>query len=156
MRPVLSDAINAYTRALDIEKGNNPANRPTQIGHSKLADAYVGLGDVYASGVDPDFEKARSFYTQAQKIDPDSAQPAVGFGNILLGSGRIREAVDQYKKSLEAALKRIKPVTALTPVWARLTFILASTGWRSTSAIARSVPDRTPPRRCFGWPTQFT
>lgn len=107
--PILSDAINAYTRALDIEKGNNPANRPTQIGHSKLADAYVGLGDVYAVGVDPDFEKARSFYTQAQKIDPDSAQPAVGFGNILLGSGRIREAVDQYKKSLEAALKRIEP-----------------------------------------------
>ena len=134
---------------LYIEKGNNPANRPTQIGHSKLADAYVGLGDVYAVGVDPDFEKARSFYTQAQKIDPGSAQPAVGFGNILLGSGRIREAVDQYKKSLEAALKRIEPDYGAHAGLGTASFILASPGWRSTSAIARSVPDRTPPRRCL-------
>jgi tetratricopeptide (TPR) repeat protein len=107
--PILSEAINAYTRAVDIEKRNNRPNHPTQLGHSKLAEAYVGLGDVYAVGVDPDFEKARSLYTQAQQIDPDSAKPFVGFGNILLGLGHIREAVDQYRKSLQAALRRNEP-----------------------------------------------
>jgi len=107
--PVLADAINAYTRALDIEKRNNRPIRPAELGHSKLAEAYVGLGDVYALGVDPDFEKARGLYTQAQQIDPQSANPPVGFGNILLESGRIREAVDQYNTSLKAALRRNEP-----------------------------------------------
>ncbi len=107
--PILSEAINAYNRALEIEKRNNRPARPAGVGHSKLAEAYVGLGDVYAVGVDPDFEKARAFYKQAQQVDPDSAKPPVGFGNILLGSGRIREAVEQYKTSLAAAFRRNEP-----------------------------------------------
>jgi tetratricopeptide (TPR) repeat protein len=118
-----SDAINAYTQALDIEKRKTRPNRPIQrghsswrlwpseveVGHNELAEAYVGLGDLYSLGADPDFEKARSMYSQAQQIDPESAKPPVGFGNILLGSGRIREAVYQYKKSLHAALERNEP-----------------------------------------------
>ena len=107
--PILADAINAYTRALEIEKRNTNSLRSSQSGHSKLAEAYVGLGDVYAVGADPDFAKARDLYNQARGADPDSAKPFVGFGNILLGSGRIREAVDQYKASLEAALRRNEP-----------------------------------------------
>ncbi|HJT82019.1 MAG TPA: tetratricopeptide repeat protein, partial [Chthoniobacterales bacterium] len=107
--PILSDAINAYNRALDIEKRHRRPNRSAKFGHSKLSEAYVGLGDVYAVGVGPDFEKAREMYTQAQEIDPESPKPPVGFGNILLGSGRIREAADQYQISLKAALKRNEP-----------------------------------------------
>ena len=106
---VSSEAIDAYNRALDIEKRNSRPNHPAEFGQSKLADAYVGLGDAYSAGIDPDFDKARSLYAQAQQIDPESPQPPAGFGNIMLLLGRIRDASDQYKISLEDAVKRNEP-----------------------------------------------
>jgi tetratricopeptide (TPR) repeat protein len=107
--PILSEAISAYNRAIEIEKRGKSSGERSEVGHSKLAEAYVGLGDVYAVGVDPDFNKAEVFYRQALQIDPGSAKPPVGFGNILLGQGRIHEAIDQYQTSLNAALRRNEP-----------------------------------------------
>jgi tetratricopeptide (TPR) repeat protein len=104
--PILAEAINAYNNAIEIEKRTKHSRERKGLGHSKLAEAYVGLGDVYAVGADPDFKKAEEFYKQAQQIDPESAKPPVGFGNILLGLGRLHDAIDQYKASLDAALRR--------------------------------------------------
>jgi len=107
--PILSEAINAYNKAIDIEQRSAHSGGRKEVGHSKLAEAYVGLGDVYAVGVDPDFQKAEEFYKRAQQIDPESAKPAVGLGNILLGLGQIHRAIDQYKASLDAAFRRSEP-----------------------------------------------
>jgi tetratricopeptide (TPR) repeat protein len=104
--PILAEAINAYNNAIEIEKRTKHSREQKGLGHSKLAEAYVGLGDVYAAGADPDFKKAEEFYKQAQQIDPESAKPPVGFGNILLGLGRFHDAIDQYKASLDLALRR--------------------------------------------------
>ena len=103
---ISSEAIDAYNRALDIEKRNSRPDQPAELRQSKLAEAYVGLGDAYSTGVDPDFDKARSLYAQAQQIDPESPDPAVGFGNVMLGLGLVRDASEQYKISLKAAEKR--------------------------------------------------
>jgi len=104
--PILTEAINAYNNAIEIEKRTKHSGERKGLGHGKLAEAYVGLGDVYAVGADPDFKKAEEFYKQAQQIDPESAKPPVGFGNILLGLGRLHDAIDQYKASLDLALRR--------------------------------------------------
>jgi tetratricopeptide (TPR) repeat protein len=107
--PILAEAINAYSNAIEIEKRTKHSGERKGLGHSKLAEAYVGLGDVYAVGADPDLKKAKEFYKQAQQIDPESPKPPVGFGNILLGLGRLHDAIDQYKASLDAALRRNEP-----------------------------------------------
>lgn len=107
--PILSEAIEAYNRAIAIEKRTKHSVERKEAGQSKLADAYVGLGDVYAVGLDPDLKKAEEFYKTAQEIDPESAKPPVGLGNILLGLGRFNDAIEQYKASLEAALRRNEP-----------------------------------------------
>ncbi len=107
--PILSEAINAYNKAIDIEKRSRSSSEREDAGNTKLAEAYVGLGDVYSVGVDPDFKKAQEFYQRAQQIDPGSPKPPVGLGNILLGQGRIHAAIDQYKSSLDAALRRNEP-----------------------------------------------
>lgn len=107
--PILSEAINAYNEALEIEKKSAPSGTRNDLGHSKLAEAYVGLGDVHAVGVDPDFKKAEGFYREAEQIDPGSPKPPVGLGNIMLGQGRIHDAIDQYQASLKATLERNEP-----------------------------------------------
>jgi tetratricopeptide (TPR) repeat protein len=107
--PILSDAINAYNKAIEIERKGGPSREQKDVGHSKLAEAYVGLGDVYAVGVDPDFKKADAFYRQGQEVDSGSPKPPVGLGNIFLGRGEIHKAIDQYKASLNAALRRNEP-----------------------------------------------
>ncbi len=103
--PILSEAITAYNKAIDIEKNAGRA----EAGQSKLAEAYVGLADAYAMGGEADSKKAEGLYREAQKIDPQSPEPSVGFGNILRGRGKIHAAIEQYKASLEAALRRDQP-----------------------------------------------
>jgi tetratricopeptide (TPR) repeat protein len=107
--PILSEAISAYNKAIEIETWTRQSAERKEVGHSKLAEAYVGLGDVYAVGVDPDFRKAHELYKKAQEIDPQSARPGVGFGNILLGQELIHEAIGQYKASLDAAFRQNEP-----------------------------------------------
>jgi tetratricopeptide (TPR) repeat protein len=74
-----------------------------------MAEAYVGLGDVYAVAEKPDFEKAMALYQQARDIDPASPDPAIGDGNILLGEGKFRPAIEQYKVAIAAAVQRNTP-----------------------------------------------
>ena len=104
--PILSEAINAYNKAIEIEKMNKDSGEQKELGASKLAEAYVGLGDAYSVGADPDTKKAESFYGKARELDPGSPKPPVGFGNVLFGQGRFHAAIDQYKASLDAALRR--------------------------------------------------
>ncbi len=107
--PILSEAIDAYNKAIAIEGDTWGTGGTQATGPSNLAEAYVGLGNVYAVGADPDFPRAEGLYRQAEQIDPGSPKPAVGFGNILLEQGRIHEAIKQYERSLGAALRRSEP-----------------------------------------------
>ena len=45
--PILLEAIEAYNKAVAIEKRNNAASAQHEMGLARLAQAYVGLGDVY-------------------------------------------------------------------------------------------------------------
>jgi tetratricopeptide (TPR) repeat protein len=101
---ILSEAIEAYRHAAEIEKASNAAEH--SLGPEKLAQAYVGMGDVYAAGEKPDIEKAEALYKQAKDIDPGSPEPPIGYGNIYLQQGKFHLAIDQYKAALDAALKR--------------------------------------------------
>ncbi len=107
--PILSDAIKAYDKAVEIEKMKNATAAQHYAGQAKLAQAYVGLGDVYALGADPDFPKAEALYKQAEATDPESPDPHIGYGNIQLEQGRFHLAMDQYVKALEAARQRNTP-----------------------------------------------
>jgi tetratricopeptide (TPR) repeat protein len=107
--PLLLDAINAYTKAVDIEKRNNAASAQHDMGLARLAQAYVGLGDVHALGMNPDFPKARALYKQAEAIDPGSPDPHVGYGNIHLEEGQFHPALEQYQAALKAARQRNSP-----------------------------------------------
>jgi tetratricopeptide (TPR) repeat protein len=107
--PLLLEAINAYTKAVDIEKRNNATSAQHEMGLARLAQAYVGLGDVHALGMDPDFPKARALYKQAETIDPGSPDPHVGYGNIHLEEGQFRLAMEQYTTALKAARQRNSP-----------------------------------------------
>jgi tetratricopeptide (TPR) repeat protein len=107
--PLLLEAVNAYTKAVEIEKRNNAASAQHQMGLARLAQAYVGLGDVHALGMDPDFPKARALYKQAETTDPGSPDPHVGYGNIHLEEGEFHRAVEQYSAALKAARQRNSP-----------------------------------------------
>jgi tetratricopeptide (TPR) repeat protein len=107
--PILLEAINAYNQAVQIEKKKNAASAQYEMGLARLAQAYVGLGDVHALGANPDFAKARTLYQQAEKIDPGSPDPHVGYGNIHLEEGQFRLALEQYSAALKAARQRNTP-----------------------------------------------
>jgi len=107
--PILSDAIKAYDKAVEIEKMKNATAAQHYAGQAKLAQAYVGLGDVYALGAAPDFPKGEALYKQAEATDPESPDPHIGYGNIQLEQGRFHLAMDQYVKALEAARQRNTP-----------------------------------------------
>jgi tetratricopeptide (TPR) repeat protein len=105
--PLLSDAIDAYNHTIALEKKSESADY--SIGRAKLAEAYVGLGDVYAVAEKPDFDKATALYQKAKDIDPGSPDPAIGYGNIFLGEGKFREAIEQYNAAIAAAVQRNSP-----------------------------------------------
>jgi tetratricopeptide (TPR) repeat protein len=107
--PILLDAIEAYRKAVDIEKNKNAPSTQYDTGLARLAQAYVGLGDVHALGADPDFAKAQAFYQQAETIDPGSPDPHVGYGNIHLEEGHFRSAMEQYSIGLKEARQRNTP-----------------------------------------------
>jgi tetratricopeptide (TPR) repeat protein len=79
------------------------------MGQAKLAGAYVGLGNAYTVGAEPDFPKAEAFYKQAEATDPGSPEPHVGYGNIHLEQGQFHLAMDQYKAALKDARQRYTP-----------------------------------------------
>jgi len=97
---MLSEAIAAYQHAIEIEKAINDAEP------ERIAEAYVGIGDVYAAAENPDFEEAQAFYKRAQDADPESPDPPIGYGNIYLKQGKFHSAIEQYKAALDAARKR--------------------------------------------------
>jgi tetratricopeptide (TPR) repeat protein len=107
--PILLEAIKAYDKAVEIAKGKNATTAQHYSGQAKLAQAYVGLGDVYALGADPDFSKAEELYKQAEAIDPESPDPHVGYGNIHLEQGQFHLAMDQYEAALKASRQRNVP-----------------------------------------------
>ncbi len=105
---ILLEAIEAYNKAIEIEKSQN-ATAQHDMGRAKLAGAYVGLGNVYALGADPDFPKAEAFYKQAEATDPESPEPHVGYGNIHREQGQFHLALEQYETALMAARERSTP-----------------------------------------------
>jgi tetratricopeptide (TPR) repeat protein len=107
--PILLQAIEAYNKAVDVEKRNNATTAQHEMGLARLAQAYVGLGDVHALGMDPDFPKARALYKQAETTDPGSPDPHVGYGNIHLEEGQFHLAMEQYTTALKAARQRNSP-----------------------------------------------
>ena len=133
---ILSEAIEAYRHAAEIEKASNAAEH--NLGPEKLAQAYVGMGDVYAAGERPDFEKAKALYKQAKDMDPESPEPPIGYGNIYREQGKFHLAIDQYKAALDAALKRN---TASYPAHAGLGKWLLRT--RSLPACGRRIQSRS-------------
>lgn len=107
--PILLEAITAYNKAVEIQKRKNATTAQHYTGQTQLAQAYVGLGDVYAVGADPDFAKAEALYKQAESIDPESPDPHIGYGNIHLSQGRLHLAMDQYEAALNASRQRNAP-----------------------------------------------
>ncbi len=105
--PLLSEAIEAYSHTIVLQKKSDTAEY--SVGRAKIAQAYVGLGDVYAVAEKPEFEKAEALYKKAREIDPRSPDPAIGYGNIYLGQGNFRLAIEQYKAALEASRQRNTP-----------------------------------------------
>lgn len=107
--PILAEAIKAYDKAVAIAQKKNATAAQHYAGQAKLAQAYVGLGDVYALGADPDFPKAMALYKQAETTDPESPDPHVGYGNIHLEQGQFHLALEQYQAALSAARQRNAP-----------------------------------------------
>lgn len=108
--PMLTESIAAYNKAAEIEKRKNTAAAEHYLGRTKLAQAYLGLGNVYALAVDPDFPKAEAFYRKAEATDPGLPEPHVGYGNIHLAQGQFHLAMDQYETALKAARERNTPL----------------------------------------------
>jgi tetratricopeptide (TPR) repeat protein len=106
---LLSEAIEAYNKAIAIETSKNATAPPHDRGQVKLALAYLGLGNIYAVAAEPDFPKAMAFYQQAEATDPDSPEPHVGYGNIHCEQGQFHLAMDEYKAALKAARQRDTP-----------------------------------------------
>ncbi|MEY2500412.1 MAG: hypothetical protein QOI07_746 [Verrucomicrobiota bacterium] len=107
--PLLEEAIKAYNRAVEIAKKKDATSAEHYAGKAKLAQAYVGLGDVYALGATPDFAKASALYQQAATIDPESPDPHIGYGNVEFEQGKFRAAIPEYEKALAAAKQRGVP-----------------------------------------------
>lgn len=105
--PLFSEAIQAYNHTIDLQKKVDTA--AFSIGRAKIAQGYVGLGDVYAVAEKPDFEKAEALYQKAREIDPRSPDPAIGYGNICLEQGKFHQAIEQYKAALDASRQRNAP-----------------------------------------------
>ena len=98
-KTALSEAIEAYRKAIEIEKRKNATAAQHEAGQTKLAGAYVGLGNVYIVGDDPDFSKAEALYKQAEAADAGSPDPHVGY----------HLAIDQFQAALKAARQRDTP-----------------------------------------------
>ncbi len=107
--PLLEQAIAAYNKAVEIAKKKNATAAEYYAGKTKLAQAFVGLGDVYALGATPDFAKATKLYQQAEATDPESPDPHIGYGNIHLEQGQFHSAIAEYEKALAAAKLRGVP-----------------------------------------------
>lgn len=107
--PLLEQAISAYNKAVQIAKQKNATTGEFYSGKTKLSQAYVGLGDVYALGATPDFGKAKTLYQQAETTDPESPDPHIGYGNIHLEQGEFHSALAEYEKALSAAKQRGVP-----------------------------------------------
>jgi tetratricopeptide (TPR) repeat protein len=107
--PLLEEAIKAYNKAVAIAKKKDATSAEHYAGKAKLAQAYVGLGDVYALGASPDFAKATALYQQAETIDPESPDPHIGYGNVAFEQGKLRAALAEYEKALAAAKQRGVP-----------------------------------------------
>lgn len=102
----LQQAIDAYGKAVELAKKKSVTAGEFYAGKSKLAQAYVGLGDTYAVGATPDVAKATELYRQAAAIDSGLPDPHVGYGNIHLDQGEFHLALGEYKKALAAAKER--------------------------------------------------
>lgn len=108
--PMLTESIAAYDKAAEIEKKKNATAAEHHLNRTKLAQAYLGLGNVYALAEDPDVAKAEAFYRKAEATDPGLPEPHVGYGNIHLGQGQFHLAMEQYETALAAARERNSPL----------------------------------------------
>jgi tetratricopeptide (TPR) repeat protein len=107
--PILSEAIDAYNKAIEIEKGEDATATEHSLSKAKLAETYVRLGDVYVQGTEPDFPKAEALYKQAAATYPESPYPYDGYGNVQMAQWHFRLAMDQYEAALKAARRRSVP-----------------------------------------------
>jgi tetratricopeptide (TPR) repeat protein len=107
--PILSQAIDAYNKAIEIEKREDAAAAEHSLSKAKLAETYVRLGSVYAQGTDADFPKAEALYKQAAATDPESPYPYDGYGSVQMAQWHFRLARDQYEAALNAARRRNVP-----------------------------------------------
>jgi tetratricopeptide (TPR) repeat protein len=107
--PMLSEAIAAFNKAVEIEKSKNATTAEHYMGKAKLAETYVRLGNVYAQGTDLDLSKAEALYKQAETTDPESPYPYVGYGNVQSEQGHFHLALVQYEAALKAARQRNEP-----------------------------------------------
>jgi tetratricopeptide (TPR) repeat protein len=107
--PLLSQAIDAYNKAIEIEKREDATAAEHSLSKAKLAETYVRLGDVYVQGTEPDFPKAEALYKQAVATDPESPYPYDGYGNVQMSQGHFRLAMKQYEAALKAARQRNVP-----------------------------------------------
>jgi tetratricopeptide (TPR) repeat protein len=107
---MLSQAIDAYNKAIEIEKGEDATAAEHSLSKAKLAETYVRLGDVYAQGTDADFPRAEALYKQAAATDPESPYPYEGYGNLQAKQLHFHLAIDQYQAALKAAAQRNGPI----------------------------------------------
>jgi tetratricopeptide (TPR) repeat protein len=103
---MLLEAIEAYNKAIEIEKRRNSAATEHDMSKANLAKAYVRLGNVYLQGTEPDFPKAQALYKQAAASDPESPYPYDGYGNVQMSQWHFRPAIEQYQAALKAARQR--------------------------------------------------
>lgn len=79
-------AIKMYQRAVDLDSTYAPAVM-------SLGYAFSGLGDV---------DKASTYMERYIRLLPKEADPRASYGDVLMRAGRYDEALEQYRKSLEA------------------------------------------------------
>jgi len=103
---MLLEAIEAYNKAIEIEKRQNSIAAEHGMSKANLAKAYVRLGNVYVQGTEPDFPKAEALYKQAAATDPESPYPYDGYGNVQMSQWHFRLAIEQYQAALKAAQQR--------------------------------------------------
>jgi tetratricopeptide (TPR) repeat protein len=106
---IILEAIEAYNKAVEIEKRKNSTATEHDISKANLAKAYVRLGNVYAQGTDPDFPKAETLYKQAAAADPESPYLYVGYASVQISQWHFRLAMKQYEAALKAARQRNEP-----------------------------------------------
>jgi tetratricopeptide (TPR) repeat protein len=106
---IILEAIEAYNKAIEIQKRKNSTATEHDMSKANLAKAYVRLGNVYAQGTGPDFAKAEALYEQAAATDPESPYPYDGYGNVQMSQWHFRPAMTQYEAALTAARQRNEP-----------------------------------------------